>query len=317
MNLLDLELHAVRVPMRLRFRGVRWREALLISGPEGWGEFSPFPDYGPESTCRWLAAALEAACANWPDPRRDRIEVNVTVPAVDPETAFSLVAESGCSTAKVKVGEPGQTLDDDLARVAAVRRAVGAAGKVRIDANAAWQLDEAEVYLNRLDSHDLEFVEQPVATVAEMVELRKRVRVPIAADEAVRLASDPMEIVEAGGADLLVLKVQPLAGVARALDVANRSGLPVVVSSALETSVGIAAGLALAAALDELPYACGLGTGALMAGDVCLDPLIPVGGSIVVRRPEPDPDLLETWAADRETESRLLRRFREAAEMLT
>ncbi len=317
MNLLDLELHAVRLPMKLRFRGVRWREALLIRGPEGWGEFSPFPDYGPESTCKWLAAALEGACAVWPDPRRDRIEVNVTVPAVDPETAYELVAGSGCSTAKVKVAEPGQTLDDDLARVAAARRAVGPTGKVRIDANAAWQLDQAEVALKRLDAYDLEYVEQPVSTIDEMVELRKRVRVPVAADEAVRLASDPMEIVEAGGADLLVLKVQPLAGVARALDVAGRAGLPVVVSSALETSVGIAAGLALAAALEELPHACGLGTVSLMGGDVCLAPLVPLGGSIEVRRPAPDPGLLEEWAADRESESRIMRRFREAAELLT
>ncbi len=232
MNLEDLELFPVRTPMRLRFRGVRWRDALLIRGPEGWGEFSPFPDYGPEFTCRWLAAALEGACRPWPDPVRSEIPVNVTVPAVDPETAYDIVASSGCSTAKVKVAEPGELLDHDMARVEAVRRALGPAGKLRIDANAAWELDQAEASLIKLDRYDLEYVEQPVVRVDEMAELRKRVRVPIAADEAVRLAADPMQVVESGAADLIVLKVQPMGGVEKGLDVARRSGLPCVVSSA-------------------------------------------------------------------------------------
>ncbi len=317
MNPLELEIHAVCLPMRLRFRGVMWREALLIRGPVGWGEFSPFPEYGPDMTCRWLAAALESACTPWPDAVRTEVAVNVTVPAVDPEAAFALVAGSGCSTAKVKVAEPGQHLDEDVARVAAVRQAVGPTGKVRVDANAGWTLEEAELAITRLDEYDLEFVEQPVRTIADMGELKGRVGVPIAADEVVRLAFDPMEVVEAGAADLLVLKVQPLAGVHRALDIAKRSRMPVVVSSALETSVGLAGGLALAAALETLPYACGLGTASLLGGDVSHDRLEPVNGFIPVRRPEPDPELLEEWAADRETELRLMRRYREAAEMLT
>jgi O-succinylbenzoate synthase len=268
-------------------------------------------------TVRWLAAGLEAAVREWPEPVRDRIPVNVTIPAVDPEVAYHSVVESGCRTAKVKVAEPGDDARADEARVRAVREALGPEGKLRIDVNAAWTVDEATERLERLARYDLEYAEQPVATVDELVELRRRTPVPIAADEAVRLADDPMEVVERGGADLLVLKVQPLGGVRRTLDLAERSGLPVVISSALETSVGLAAGLAAAAALPDLRYACGLATGALLEGDVTRDPIRPVEGEIVVRRPVPDQELLDLWRADPETERRLMRRLRDAAELLT
>lgn len=317
MSLGDVSLHPVRIPMRVRFRRVTWREAVLIEGAAGWGEFSPFPEYPPVTTARWLAAGLEAAVRVWPEPVRDRIPVNVTIPAVDPEVAYHTVIESGCRTAKVKVAEPGEDADIDIARVAAVRDALGPDGKLRIDVNAQWSLDEAVARIERLAEYDLEYVEQPVATIDDLVELRKRVSVLIAADEAVRTADDPMEVVERGGADLLVLKVQPLGGVRRTLDLAQRAGLPVVISSALETSVGLAAGLAAAAALEDLPYACGLATAALLEGDVTSEPLSPVDGEIAVRRPVPEPDLLERWRADRETERRLLRRLRDAAELLT
>lgn len=317
MSLGDVELHPIRIPMRVRFRRVTWREAVLIEGSAGWGEFSPFPEYPPTVTTRWLAAALEAAVRDWPAPNRDRIPVNVTVPAVDPEVAYHTVVESGCTTAKVKVADPGEGPEVDDARVAAVREALGPSGRLRIDVNARWTVDEAVDRIARLSRFDLEYVEQPVATVDEMVELRRRVGVLIAADEAVRTADDPMEVVVRGGADLLVLKCQPLGGVRRTLDLATRSGLPVVISSALETSVGLAAGVAAAAALDDLPYACGLATVGLLEGDVVVDPLRPVGGFVDVRRPVPDPHLLARWAADPETERRLLRRLREAAELLT
>lgn len=318
MTIPDVEFHPIRIPMRVRFRRVTWREAVLVRGPAGWGEFSPFPDYPPSVTCRWLAAALEAAVSGWPAPKRSEIPVNVTVPAVDPETAVHYVIESGCTTAKVKIAEPGETREQDVARVEAVRSALGPSGRLRIDVNAAWTVEQAVDHLEELERFGLEYVEQPVRTIDEMIELRRRLDVPIAADEVVRLAADPMEVVEREAADVLVLKVQPLGGVIRTLDLARRSGLPVVISSALETSVGLAAGLAAAAALDHLPYACGLGTGTLLEGDVTLDPLVPEeGGLLVVRRPEPDPDLLDEWSADRETESRLMRRLRDAAEMLT
>jgi O-succinylbenzoate synthase len=288
-----------------------------MRGPAGWGEFSPFPDYPPEVTTRWLASALESACVPLPEPRRRRIPVNVTVPAVAPEIAAELVASSGCTTAKVKVAEPGQDPAEDEARVAAVRGALGADGRLRIDVNAAWDLETAVEQIFKLSIYDLEYVEQPVGSLEDMVALRQRVEVPIAADEAIRMAVDPLEVAEAGGADVMVIKVQPLGGVRRALDLADRSGLPVVVSSALETSVGIAAGVAAAANLPDLPYACGLGTVALLEGDVVTEPMLAEDGWMEVRRPSPDPGLLERWAAGRETAAELLRRLRWAAEVLT
>jgi O-succinylbenzoate synthase len=201
--------------------------------------------------------------------------------------------------------------------VAAVREALGPEGKLRVDVNASWTVLEAVERIGRLSAYDLEYVEQPVRTVAELIELRRLVTVPIAVDEAVRLSADPLEAAAAGAADVMVLKVQPLGGVHRALDLARRAGLPVVVSSALETSVGLAGGVHLAACLDRLDYACGLGTVTLLEGDVTASPLVPVGGFVEVRRPEPDPGLLDRWQADRATELRLMRRLREAAELLT
>lgn len=317
MSLDAVTIYPVRIPMTVRFRRVTWREAILMQGPAGWGEFSPFPDYPPEVTARWLASALDSAVSRPPKAVRSSIPVNVTVPAVDPDSARRIVAESGCRTAKVKVADPGDDRDTDLARVAAVRDALGPEGRLRVDVNAAWTVPEAAARINELDWFGLEYVEQPVGSIDEMVELRRLVNVPIAADEVVRLAPDPMEVVRRGAADLLVLKVQPLGGVTRTLDLARRSKMPVVISSALETSVGLAAGLRAAAALPVLPFDCGLATAVLLAGDVATEPLVPESGAIAVREIEPDPDLLVKWQADPETESRLLRRLRQAAELLT
>jgi o-succinylbenzoate synthase len=293
-------MHVVDLPMRVRFRRQDRRRALLLQGDAGWGEFSPFPEYDDRIASRWLAAAREAADVGWPEPLRDRIPVNTTVPAVGPEQAHAMVAASGCSTAKVKVAEPGQSLAEDEARVEAVRDALGPAGKLRIDANAAWTVDEAEVALRLLGRYDLEYAEQPVLTLEEMAALRRRVDVRLAADESIRTAADPLRVAGLEAADVVVLKVQPIGGVRACLRVAAACGLPVVVSSAIETSVGIAAGLALAAALPDLPYACGLGTVPLIDGDVCATPLVPVDGMLPVGPVEPDPDLLLRWAADDE-----------------
>lgn len=286
-------LRPFRVPLRLRFRRVEERSGVLLRGPAGWGEFSPFPEYGPEYAARWLAAAREAATTPWPAAVRDVVPVNTTIPAVDPATAADLVRRSGCRTVKVKVAEPGQDLAADVARVAAVRDALGPEGAIRVDANGAWDVATAALAIARLDRHDLEYVEQPCATLAELRDLRGRIDVAVAADESIRTAEDPARVVAAGAADVLVLKVQPLGGVHRALEVAEAGGLPVVVSSAVETSVGLAAGLAFAAALPDLPYACGLGTQPLLASDLVTDPLVPVDGALAVRRPEPDPHLLD------------------------
>ncbi len=299
-----------RVGLRTRFRGVTAREGVLLHGPAGWAECSPFAEYGADLVARWVRAAREGASDGWPLPLRDRVRVNTTVPAVDPSAAAALVRASGCTTAKVKVGEPGQTEADDLDRVEAVRDALGSDGALRVDANAAWDVDTAARVLRRLDAFGLEYAEQPVATLAEMAALRLRVDVPLAVDEGVRLAPDPLHVPGLrDAADLVVLKVQPLGGVRAALAVAEASRLPCVVSSALETSVGLAAGVALAAALPSLPFACGLGTASLLCADLVTDPLVPVDGALAVRRPEPDPDLLAAAALDRPEAEAWLRRL--------
>jgi O-succinylbenzoate synthase len=276
------------VPMRTRFRGIDVRDGVLVHGPAGWGEFSPFWDYGVRESRRWWAAAAEAALEGWPPPVRDAVPVNVTVPAVDAERAHGMVSASGCRTAKVKVAEPGQTPADDLARVEAVRDALGPGGAIRVDANAAWDVDTAVARVRELDRVGLEYVEQPCATAGELAALRRRIDVRVAADEVLRRADDPLAVDLREACDVVVLKVQPLGGVRAALRVAEAHGLPCVVSSALESSVGIAAGVALAAALPELPFACGLATGALLDGDVTSDPLLPVDGALPVRPVTPD-----------------------------
>jgi o-succinylbenzoate synthase len=296
--------HVYAIPMRTRFRGVDRREGLLWRGPSGWAEFSPFWDYDDPTCLPWLRAAQEAAYGDWPEPLRTAIPVNVTVPAVGPAQAARIVRDNaGCGTAKVKVAERGQGLDADLDRVEAVRDALGPAGRLRIDANGAWSVDEAVSRVRALARFDLEYVEQPCRSVDELAAVRRVVDVPVAADESIRRAADPMRVVRAEAADIAVLKVQPLGGVWACLRIAEQIGLPVVVSSAVETSVGIAAGLALAAALPQLPYACGLATVALLSTDVVADPLLAKGGMLPVVRPEPSKARLAATAADPATAS--------------
>ncbi|MEU0493261.1 o-succinylbenzoate synthase [Nocardiopsis sp. NPDC006139] len=283
---------AFAIGLRNRFRGITVREGMLVRGPAGWGEFSPFAEYGPRECARWWAACHEAAHRGWPAPVRDRVAVNVTVPAVDPGRAHAIVAAGGCATAKVKVAERGQDPAEDLARVEAVRDAIGPSGKVRVDANGAWDVDTAVRMVRALDRYGLEYVEQPCATLDELAAVRRRVDVPVAADESVRRAEDPLKVRAADAADIVVLKVQPLGGVRAALRVAEACGLPVVVSSAVETSVGLAAGVALAAALPELPYACGLATMQMLTADVTADPLLPENGYLPVRAVEVDEERL-------------------------
>ncbi|SEL35486.1 O-succinylbenzoate synthase [Blastococcus sp. DSM 46786] len=277
------------VPLRTRFRGIDVRDGVLLRGPAGWGEFSPFWDYDAVESRRWWAAAVEAATEGFPEPVRASVPVNVTVPAVDAERAHAIVAASGCRTAKVKVAEPGQTHEHDRARVEAVRDALGPGGAMRVDANAAWDVDTAVRRIRELDAAvGLEYVEQPCATLPELAALRRRIDVRVAVDEGVRRSADPLAVDLREAGDVVVLKVQPLGGVRAALRVAEAHGLPCVVSSALESSVGIAAGVALAAALPELPFACGLATVALFTADVSSSPLLPVDGALPVVRPEPD-----------------------------
>jgi o-succinylbenzoate synthase len=311
-------LRVFRVPMRRRFRGVTERTGVLLHGPAGWGEWSPFPEYGPAYASRWLAAAVAAATRPFPAPVRDRVPVNTTVPAVEPADAAALVRAAGCRTAKVKVAEPGQDLARDVERLAAVRDALGPSGRIRIDANAAWDVETAVLAIARLDraAGGLEYVEQPCRTLDELRDLRRRVDVLLAADESVRTAEDPVRIAGLDAADVVVVKVQPLGGVARALEVIEAAGLPAVVSSALETSVGLAAGVALAAALPTLPYDCGLGTATLLAGDVTDRPLTPRDGHLEVRRVAPDPALLDQHDPGPDVSGQLLDRLGLAARHL-
>ncbi len=291
-------MRVVSIPMRTRFRGVTVREAALIEGSAGWGEWSPFLEYDARVAEPWLRCAEEAAAGDWPEPVRDAVPVNVTVPAVGPEAAHAIIARGGCRTAKVKVAEPGQSVADDQARLEAVRDALGPDGRVRIDANGAWPVEDAVAAIAVLDraAGGLEYVEQPSASVEDLAAVRRRVSVPIAADESIRRAEDPYRVRDLEAADVAVLKVQPLGGVRACLRIADEIGLPVVVSSALETSVGIAAGVALAAALPDLPYACGLATVQLLTDDVAVSPLLPVAGALPVARPVVDPAALDRLA---------------------
>ncbi len=299
-----MELYVYSVPMRMRFRGIDVREGVLIEGDAGWGEFCPFLEYDDRVAAAWLATAIEASTTGWPAPVRDLVPVNCTVPAVGPERAYEIAATSGCTTAKVKVADHPNSLGEDADRLAAVRDALGPDGFVRCDANGLWQVDEAVTAIRALDraAGGLQYVEQPCRTIDELAAVRKRVDVPIAADESIRQAEDPMRVAVAEAADIAVLKCAPLGGVRRALEVAEAAGLPCVVSSALETSIGLAAELALAGALPQLDYACGLGTIGLLAGDVVAESFVPVDGMLPVPRrpPVPDATLLERFAADDE-----------------
>lgn len=299
--------HVVALPLRERFRGIVTREALLVEGEHGaWAEWSPFLEYDDDEAARWLGAALETL-TEADDAPGGEIRINATVPAVGPDAVPEVLARfPGARTAKVKVGERGQHLADDVARVAAVRAVLGAAGRIRVDANAAWSLSEATTALEALGEFGLEYAEQPVAEIDDLARLRRRFAgaVPIAADESIRKPEDPIAVVRAGAADVVVLKSQPLGGPRRALAIAERAraeaDVAFVTSSALETSVGLAAAARLARAVDlafgaDLDH--GLGTAALLAADVTHAPLVPEAGRIRVRPVAPDRDLLTRFAA--------------------
>ena len=293
-DLLD-RLHVVALPMRVRFRGITTREVALIEGPAGWGEFGAFVEYGAAEASAWLASGIEAAYREPPPVLRDRIPINATVPAVAAAEVTEVLARfPGARTAKVKVAEPGQTLADDVDRVNAVREVVPT---VRVDANGGWTVEQAVQATAALTADGpLEYLEQPCATVDELAELRRRVDVPIAADESIRKADDPLAVVRAHAADIAVLKVAPLGGVSTLLDIAAQIDIPVVVSSALDSAVGIAAGLAAAAALPQLRHACGLGTGGLFVEDVA-EAAVLVDGTLAVGPVTPHPERLHALGA--------------------
>ncbi len=324
--------------LRTRFRGIDVRDGVLLRGDAGWGELSPFWDYDDAESATWLRAAREAATVGWPSPVRAHVPVNVTVPAVGPEQVRAIVlASGGCRTAKVKVAQRTDGVLEPVAaeveRVAAVRAVFDelhgpGVGRIRVDANGGWTVAEALTHLRDLDraARGLEYAEQPCASVEDLAALRRELLragldVPVAADESVRRAADPLRVVALDAADIVVLKVQPLGGVRACLDLAERVGLPVVVSSALESSVGLAAGVALAGALPDLPYACGLATSQLLAHDVVADPLLPVDGALPVLRAgdprlEPDAAALESATASDAVRARWLDRADRLAALL-
>lgn len=274
------------LPLRVRFRGVETRQGLLLRGPHGWGEFSPFLEYESEEASFWLNSAVESATTAPPPAVRDTVPVNAIIPVVPVPQAVQMALASGASTVKIKVADPRSTLTEDVDRVRAVAAALadahGDCARVRVDANGAWTEAEALVAIEALNeaAGGLEYVEQPCPEVEQLVNVRKHSPCPIAADESIRRAADPYRVAEMEAADLAVIKVSPLGGVRRALALAENLGLSVVVSSAVDSSVGLAAGVQLAAALPRLDHACGLGTGRLLAADVMAPPLQPEGGQI-------------------------------------
>jgi O-succinylbenzoate synthase len=294
----------VSIPLKTKFRGVLVRETLLFEGPMGWAEWSPFLEYQDAEGAVWLAAAIEFASDELPPLYRDRVAINATLPAVSPDEVAGVLAEFGAfDTVKIKVAEPGQSFGMDLDRILEVHKQFPDA-KIRLDANGGWSVEQALMAVSALRDAkvSLEYLEQPCASVVELAQLRltlKQLRLEalVAADESVRKAQDPLAVAQAGAADILVIKAAPLGGIGRAAQVVDQAGLPAVISSALETSVGISMGLHLAAALPDLPFACGLGTVALLASDVVSEPLVAIDGFLPVKRVTPDAEKLQELAA--------------------
>jgi O-succinylbenzoate synthase len=295
----------VSLPLRNKFRGLTQREALIFEGPQGWAEWAPFIEYPDDEAALWLSAAIEFGHSELPELLRQKIPVNATLPAVAPDQVAAILARFGSfATVKIKVAESGQSKTDDIQRIKAVREIYPAA-KIRLDANGNLEVEQALELIRDLNSQEieLEYFEQPVATIAELAEVKltlakDRIPVRIAADESVRKVTDPLAVAQANAADILVLKAAPLGGIYRSLEIAKDAGLPVVISSALDSSIGISMGAHLAALLPELNFDCGLGTAALMAGDVTRDPLMPVDGQIDVERVNVDEEKLKIFQAD-------------------
>jgi o-succinylbenzoate synthase len=269
-----------RVKMRVEVMGVTVRTGEFIQGRAGWGEYSPLPSWGPEERALARASAIEAASEPFPERARDRVEVNMMVPRVKPAEAARLALGSGCRTIKVKVGDA-----DGLDRVAAVRDAIGDRGRIRLDANGAWDVDTAISELERFARYTIELCEDPCSSRADLAEVRRRSRIPIAIESAIRTVEDARDLQDV--ADAFVVKPQRIGGARAALMAAELSQIATIASSALETSVGLSMVAAVAAALPETPFAHGVGTAGLLLDDPVDHPLSPVGGRLVPRRVDP------------------------------
>ena len=295
----------VSIPLRTRFRGMTERELLVFEGPNGWSEWAAFPEYADEEASLWLEAALEWGYGSLPKPKRSQVKVNAILPAIKIEEIAKLLSRAGkFETVKIKVSESGQSLTDDISRIQEVKNLYPEA-KLRLDANGGFQIPEALGLIEKLSALGikLEYFEQPVKTIAELAELRLEIskrglETLIAADESVRKSSDPLAVEIAGAADILVLKSAPLGGIAKALEVAAASKLPIVASSAMQSSIGLGAELHFAASLDELVFDAGLGTLNLFAGDLVRNQLRPENGVLEVRREELNTSALEIFNAE-------------------
>lgn len=295
-------MRVIALPTKTNFRGINFREIALFQGEYGWGEFSPFLEYGYEECAPWLMSAIEAATKPRPTLYRNSVRVNGTIPALNNPADIERIVDSfpGVQTFKVKVGD---NLPEDIARLAKVKSLCPKA-KLRIDVNGNWSVQEAVTNLRAIYENigPLEYAEQPCATVGELRELKEKlvVEIGIAGDEVLRKAADPFAVDLSGAIDVLMLKVQPLGGISRAHKLAEHHNVPVVVSSALESAVGINYGLQLAASFPEMNFDCGLGTGSLLAADVATLPI--VDGEIEITDVDPDfsgvevaPDRYEWW----------------------
>jgi O-succinylbenzoate synthase len=289
-------MQVVALPLKSKFRGITVREVALFEGPAGWGEFAPFLEYDDVESSNWLLSAIDAATNPAPMAHRGFIKVNATLPAINnaKEIEDLLQSFAGCDTVKIKVGE---NLAEDTVRVARVRALLPKA-KLRLDVNGAWSVDQALVNLYAIyeEVGPLEYIEQPCATLTELRQLKEKLVIDfrITGDEVIRKAKDPFAIDLHGAVDVLMLKVAPLGGVTRAREIGAHHKLPMVVSSALDSAVGIGYGLQLAASLPSLEYACGLATGQLLSADVAAMPL--ENGELAVRSISPDADLLAKYA---------------------
>jgi len=290
-QLLDT-LRVIALPMKTKFRGINVREVALFKGDYGWGEFSPFLEYDDQECAPWLACAIEAATVPKPQLYRNHIPVNGTIPALNDQAELERIVNSfpGVNCFKVKVGSD---VSDDLHRLEVIRE-LRPNANIRIDVNGLWNVDEAEMFLNSVG--EIEYVEQPCATIEELRELKKRIDVKIVGDEVLRKSKNPFEIDLSGAIDFIMLKVQPLGGIKKAHALAEHHNLPVVVSSALESAVGINYGLILAASFENMNFDCGLGTGSLLAKNVAELPI--VDGKIEISDVKPVLDGLDV-SADR------------------
>jgi len=315
------DVSVVALPLRTRFRGIVVREALIFRGSQRWSEFSPFVEYEDEEAAQWLAGAISWANDPLPSVFRNSIPVNATVPAVSPDEVADVLSPFGSiGSVKIKVAEKGQNLQDDIARVRRVRDLYPEVA-LRLDANAGYTTEQTMEIARGLKNLNLEYIEQPVASIPELKELRtwlaeEQIPLKVAVDESIRKSSDPLLVAREQAADIAVIKVQPLGGIRRAMAIASESGLEVVVSSALETSIGISHGLHLAAAMPNLSYDCGLATARLLGGDIVDSPLVPVGGQIELREVSPSADLLEKYAASPERASWWLERLERCRKLL-